>query len=291
MVTIAFIYATLLAGNSFISIGGIRLRAISFIILVCLLAGCSTSTEEDLVIHAFKVGKADSFLIEHDSEYVLIDAGEEDDGEDIVKYLQQHNIYRLKALIVTHYDKDHVGGADYIVEALDIEHIYVPNYESDSKQTKQFLKAVNKAGNTLEKLTKVTNIKVGSANGTIYPPMKNSYNGDNDYSLVVSLTYGETGFLFAGDIEEERIADLLADTTIDWQHTFLKVPHHGRFNDETTAFFEAVQPQVALITSSDKKPEEDAVVSALQAVDAKIFKTRAGDVEVTSDGTDIFVDQ
>ena len=40
--------------------------------------------------------------------------------------------------------------------------------------------------------------------------MSSNYSGDNDYSLVVSLQYGETSFLFAGDIEETRITDLLA---------------------------------------------------------------------------------
>lgn len=69
--------------------------------------------------------------------------------------------------------------------------------------------------------------------------------------------------MFAGDIEAPRIAELLLDPAIRLPHTFLKVPHHGRFNGQTTALIEAVKPMYALITSSDKNPEHDETVAAL----------------------------
>jgi competence protein ComEC len=268
------------------------MRIIAVVILSFLLVACGemeTSTEEQFLVHAFKTGKADSFLIQQNDEYVLIDTAEEDDGDDIVQYLKAQNITSLKALIITHFDKDHVGGADTIVKDIAIEHIYVPNYESDSKQTKEFLQAVNEASIPLEKLTMNTPITIGSAQGTIFPPLSMNYSGDNDYSLVVSLQFGATSFLFAGDVEETRIADLLADSTIDLKHTFLKVPHHGRFNEQTTALFEAVQPNYALITSSDKNPEADETVKALKNVGATVYTTRSGDVEFISDGSSILV--
>ena len=268
------------------------MRMLFVVLLSLLLAACGgteTSSEHPFIVHAFKVGKADSFLIEQNGEYMLIDTGEEDDGQKIVTYLQSHQITTLKALIITHFDKDHVGGADTIVNAVDIEHIYVPDYESDSKQTKQFLNAVDEAKVQLEKLTTNIPISIGDVTGTIYPPMSSNYSGDNDYSLVVSLPYGETSFLFAGDIEATRIADILADPKIELAHTFLKVPHHGRFNEQTEALFEAVQPQYALITSSDKNPEADETVAALKAVGSKIYTTRSGDVEFVSDGIKILV--
>lgn len=270
------------------------MRILFVVLLSLLLAACEgteTSSKEPFIVHAFKVGKADSLLLKQNGEYVLIDAGEEDDGKDIVDYLQSHQITTLKALIITHYDKDHVGGADYIVNAVAIEHLYVPNYESDSKQTKQFLKAAAEANLTIEKLTANTPISIGHATGTIYPPMSTKYFGDNDYSLVVSMQYGETSFLFAGDVEETRIADMLADTSINLTHTFLKVPHHGRFNERTKSLFEAVQPQYALITSSNKNPEADETVAALKAVGSKIYTTRSNDIEFISDGSSIFVNE
>lgn len=268
------------------------MKKISLLFLLLLLTGCSgvtTMQDDNLIVHAFKVGKADSLLVTQQGKAILIDAGEEDDGEKIVSYLQAQNIEKLDALIITHFDKDHVGGADYIVKALDIEHIYVPNYESDSKQTREFLEAVEEKQLTLETISENQKLSVGMAKGEIYPPKQLNFNGDNDQSLVIRLHYGDTSFLFAGDIEAPRIAELLADASIAVPHTFLKVPHHGRFNKQTTALMEAVQPEYALITSSDKNPEHPETVAALEAVDAQIFTTRSGDVEFSSDGEKIKV--
>ncbi|MEG0472678.1 MAG: MBL fold metallo-hydrolase [Solibacillus sp.] len=265
-----------------------------FLFVLLFITGCngqSTTQEENFLVHAFKVGKADSLLVSHQGQYVLIDAGEEDDGEKIVAYLQSKNIQKLHALIITHFDKDHVGGADFIVDALGIEHIYVPNYESNSKQTREFLEAIDEKQLTIETITDVQELSVGEATGEIYPPKQMNFNGDNDQSLVISLRYGETSFLFAGDIEEPRIAELLTDSSISMPHTFLKVPHHGRFNEQTTALMEAVRPTHALITSSDKNPEHAETVTALEAVDAQIWTTRKGDVEFRSEGERIEVNE
>ena len=205
-----------------------------------------------------------------------------------MRYLQSNNINKLKALVITHYDKDHVGGADYVVNALDIEHVYVPNYESNSKQTREFLQAIDNKQLVLEKITGIRELTVGEAKGEMSPTMQ-TMEGDNDYSLVISLRYGDTSFLFAGDIEAPRIAELLMDPAIRLPHTFLKVPHHGRFNGQTTALIETVKPMYALITSSDKNPEHDETMAALEAVKAQIFTTRKGDMEFHSDGKEITV--
>lgn len=266
-------------------------KKLMYLFILLPLTACSGQAmivSDDFIVHAFKVGKADSLLISHQGEYVLIDTGEEDDGEKIVRYLQSNNINKLKALVITHYDKDHVGGADYVVNALDIEHVYVPNYESDSKQTREFLQAVDNKQLVLEKIMGISELTVGEAKGEMYPMMQ-TMEGDNDYSLVISLRYGDTSFLFAGDIEAPRIAELLLDPAIRLPHTFLKVPHHGRFNGQTTAFIEAVKPMYALITSSDKNPEHDETVAALEAAKAPIFTTRKGDIEFHSDGEEITV--
>ena len=50
---------------------------------------------------------------------------------------------------------------------------------------------------------------------------------ENDFSLVVRLTHGDVRFLFAGDAENARLAELLDEG--DLASDVLKVPHHGRY--------------------------------------------------------------
>ena len=95
--------------------------------------------------------------------------------------------------------------------------------------------------------------------------------------------------MFAGDSEEERLTELLESG--DLEHTFLKVPHHGRYNDKSTEFFTRIKPQYAVITSSDKNPEEKEVVDALTQLGTRIYLTRNGDIFISSDGDSLHVSQ
>ena len=69
-----------------------------------------------LKIVLLKVGKADAIIAQANGKAIVIDAGEEEDGEEIVTYLKNQGLSRIEALIITHYDRDHVGGADTLVE-------------------------------------------------------------------------------------------------------------------------------------------------------------------------------
>ena len=54
------------------------------------------------------VGKADAIILRTQNSTVIIDTGEDDEGHEIVSYLQQQNIDTIDYLIITHFDQDHV---------------------------------------------------------------------------------------------------------------------------------------------------------------------------------------
>ena len=96
-------------------------RALVFILLfVILLCGCNKKTEiaeekEALKITFFDVGKGDAILIETKNTSMLIDAGYDETGEELLSYLRQQGGQPLDYLVITHFDKDHVGGADHVL--------------------------------------------------------------------------------------------------------------------------------------------------------------------------------
>ena len=265
---------------------------ISLSILIVTLAGCSFSTsdiKDKLEIVIFKIGKADSILLRIGQQTVLIDTGEDEDGEEIVDYMKKKELMTIDYLIVTHFDKDHVGGANTILNELNVLNVITPNYESSSKEYQAYLEALADHQIAPIKLTKALSFTIGTATFTINPPRKSSYNSDNDYSLVTSVAHGKNTFLFAGDAEEERLSELINEGNL--HHTFLKVPHHGRYNDQSKAFFTLVQPQYAVITSSDKNPEDKKVVAALNQLDTEVYVTRDGDIVISSDGENLSINQ
>lgn len=276
--------------NKFIN-KGIKMLA-AFVVSIAV-AGCSLQTQvsalESLDITFFKIGSADSMVLSNGDQTIVIDTGEEEDGEEIVEYLEDEGIETIDYLIITHFDKDHVGGADTVLDEVDVQNVLVPDYESDSTDYLEFVTAMEEAGLTATALTETLEFSTESASFTVYPPEADAYEGDNDYSLVVSVEHGENRFLFAGDAEEARLEEVM--NQIEGEYTLLKVPHHGRYADNSLAFFETVNPEYAVITSSDKNTEEDAVVSALEDLGTTTYLTREGNIQVSSDGNSIQVVQ
>ena len=242
-------------------------------------------------LYFFKIGKADSILISYQDHHVLIDTGEDDDAEEILDYFQANNIDKLHALVITHFDKDHVGGADKIVEKIDIDNIYTANYISDSKQTMQFIEAMTEKGLEPIKLKDTTDIVLHDQTLTLYPAEKLAYDGDNDYSIVATINYHNISMLFAGDAEQARLEEILHNDNLTKTFDFVKIPHHGRYNELTPSFIKMISPRYAVITSSDKNIEDERTVEVLDAIGAELYTTRNGDIRVITDGNIISIEQ
>ena len=135
----------------------------------------------------------------------------------------------------------------------------------------------------LETFTDPLTFQLGGSDVSVYPPLRSSYEDDNDYSLAIMVQHGIDSFLFPGDAEQIRLDELMAQTSVNC--TFLKVPHHGRAETNSGVFFRAASPQYAVITCDSKGPDSD-VMSALDAVGAQVYLTSRGLVQCVSDGTD-----
>jgi len=238
---------------------------------------------EHMEVLFWNAGKADACLIRTENSTVLIDAGKNKFGKQIVSYLQENGIDRIDAFFVTHFDKDHVGGADQILENISVDRVYEPAYQSDSKQYIQYKEALEGADVSAEILAQNTSFVLDGVSYEIDVANRSFYGEDeeNDFSLVISVRYGEHRFLFAGDAENPRLSELLSEGI--GRYDVLKVPHHGRAEKLSASFFDAVQPEYAIITSDEDDLEEAAVVNALQRY-GQVYLTRLGDVKCITDG-------
>jgi competence protein ComEC len=107
----------------------------------------------------------------------------------------------------------------------------------------------------------------------------------NSNSLVLSLDYGQTEFLFMGDADqkaEQEILDMLHDIDI------LKVGHHGSKSSSSTEFLNIVKPEIAIIMVGEyhiySHPSEE-TIGALNDINATIYKTiDNGTIIITTDG-------
>ena len=72
-------------------------------------------------------------MINDNNEYSLIDAGNNEDGEKLVKYFKDLGVSGFKYVFGTHAHEDHIGGMDDIINNFNIEHFYMPDAITTTK--------------------------------------------------------------------------------------------------------------------------------------------------------------
>jgi len=251
------------------------------IFLLMALCSCSSLSPDPLTVDILKIGQADAILLKTPSHAVLIDTGEDDDGPEIAQKLSSLGIKTLDLLIITHYDKDHIGGAPHLLQKVKVKEILEPGYEKDDKRYTAFRNAAKEIPCTIpaETLT----YQFDDVTFTVHPPLR-EYANENDASLLTMVSCSGKKLLFTGDILEERIRDLL-DAEVDLDADMLKVPHHGKLEANSADFLKAVSPEVSVITCSDKNPADPALLDLLSPY-GHTYETRDGDIRfvVTESG-------
>lgn len=248
-------------------------------------------------IKMLKIGKADAALLcmEGETEAVVIDTGEDDDGPEIVEKLEELGITKVSHLITSHYDKDHMGGAAYVLEHIPVGQVIQPGYPKTGDRFEEYQEAAETYAEDICTVSEDMEFSVGHLEFTIYSENdpENRYfdeDEDNDRSLVTMVSYQGKRFLFTGDIEEKRIELLLAseaDLSCDW----VKIPHHGNYNIQVEYLLNAVGAKHAVICCSDKNPAREETLDAIRRAGMTCWTTAKGDITFICDGQNIYAHQ
>lgn len=247
----------------------------------------------ELTLTVLDVGKADAMVLQTPSSVTVIDTGNKGDGKDIEQYLSAQGITKIDTLIITHFDKDHVGGAARLINRMEVGVIYTPDYESKSDERTAFEEKMEEKGYAADVLS-AQNIREWSVDGALfrlYAPNETYYgkNEENDFSLVLWVQHGEKKFLFAGDAEAARQQEIMdyGLGTAD----FLKFPYHGNYLPNTEEFLDAVQPAYTVVCCSEKEDADPYTAETLEKRKIETYYTKNGTVTVRSDGKSLTVTQ
>ena len=271
-------------------------RRLTVVILLCvLLSGCISCTASDksdgsLTVTFLDVGKGDCILLRKDGSAVLIDAGYDSTADETIDFLSKAGVKSLDCFIITHYDKDHVGGAAAIAERVSVKQIYLPDYEGESEYYTQLMDVIGGKNLPAKIITEDFSFTLADVTYEIWaseieyvPGSKKEEGNDNDVSLMVAVTWGGDSYLFAGDVEKEGISSFLdaGRGTFD----VVKMPHHGRKEGNTDDFIEAVRPQIAVVTDSEDEEADNKVVKWLTEIGAAVYTSaECGRIVVKSTG-------
>ncbi|MGI5888479.1 MAG: ComEC/Rec2 family competence protein [Oscillospiraceae bacterium] len=267
--------------------------------LLCLTAaGCtsndvSTSSDQTewLTVTVFNVGKADAILLETEEGSVMIDTGLAENSSTLISQLEDLGVEDLYALILTHFDADHAGGASDILSSLTVENVYTTYAADDGVDITAALADAGLEDQVVDSSQDII-FALGDAEFTI-EGAEGGYdsNEDNNSSLVTTVTNGTETLLFMGDAQKYRIEEYLAehDETVD----FLKVPYHGHYMNCLEDLFSVLQPAYSVISCSEDNPNPDEVAetAALLEEYGSVYYTYNGSVTVHCYADSISVSQ
>ncbi len=247
-----------------------------------------------LQVHVLDVGHGDSILLRTPGRHtLLIDTGtEEATRMRVLPFLRHAGITTLDALILTHPDADHLGGAPLLLQALRVKWL-LTNGASDDTMTFRRVFELARRCSIPHRVVSAGSVlrEPGLRIEALHPPaglVAGVEPNSNDNSIVLKVTYGLVSILLTGDIEEDGLPRLLESDAL--RSTVLKVPHHGsRLGAPGERFFRAVQPEVAVVSVGrlHRLPASE-TVQALEQTGAQLYTTReSGAVAIVTDGLQV----
>lgn len=228
------------------------------------------SSSQNLQVYYFDVGQADSILVTNQEKTMLIDAGNNADGDLLVQNLKKLKIHKIDYLIGTHPHEDHIGGLDDIIQNFEIGTIYMPKVQTNTKTFEDVLDAVSDKNLKIRTPKVGDSFKIGEAQCKIVSVSENKTNF-NLSSIIIQMEFDGVSYLFTGDAEKE-IEENLTIGKIN----ILKVAHHGSNTSSNNEFIQKIAPQIAIISvgkqNSYGHPDKE-VLERLEKIGSKIYRT------------------
>ncbi len=254
-------------------------------------------------------GKSDAILLrlrEGLSESViLVDTGDADDYDTIRERLTAYGISEIDYLIISHFDKDHIGSASRILQDYTVKTVYMPDYVRDSTLYRRMMSTLEVLpAITVERLPAGREVAISLAGGWVrinstdlYPAGLTLGSDDshaaeeNNYSLITTVEFGEISLLLAGDAEQDRLTEFLAATD-GTDYDLVKIPHHGSYDKALGDLLRGSEGLRYCVVHADSTAEVEAsLVTAMRSVGSAAYYTYDGSVTFATDGESMVMSQ
>jgi competence protein ComEC len=235
------------------------------------------------------VGQGDSVLLETPSARVLVDQGPPE--ADVAGQLAGMGIRKLSALVLTHPQRDHVGGAPDVVRQLRVGAVLDPALAVTGPEREEAVAAARERRVPVHVVRAGSQFKVGGlVLRALWPPDPGApFEDPNLNALVLIATYGDMDVLLTADAESDVTARLPLR-----QVEVLKVAHHGSADPGLDDELRVLRPRIAVISCGRNNdyghPRAETLAALAASPGIAVYRTDTdGRVVVESDGRSLRV--
>lgn len=276
---------------------------LTVLLITLLFVGCGAAAQEPQTpgetaapaaavpgFHAefLSTGKSDCTVLWMDGLVVLIDTADADDYDAVAELLRSYGVERIDYIILSHYDKDHIGAAPMLLRSFEVGAVLRTQYTEKSSEFNALVRAEEATGTPAVIVTEDYYITTENGWILIDPPDKD-YEDDNNNTQLVTVCYNEHSLLFLGDAKKARLEEFLPLARDGYD--LIKLPHHGDSNKALLSLLRSVPPIWAVEMISQNEIVESDLLEVLEKYGVTLYCTVDGPVHMTWEGTGFSVTQ
>jgi competence protein ComEC len=247
------------------------------------------SPPEGLRVTFLDVGQGDAALIETATASVLVDQGPPE--AKVAAQLRRLGLRSLSAMVLTHPQRDHVGGAADVLRRLHVGTILDPAIPFESEYEQAALEQARARGVRVTLARAGATYRLGRLTLRVLWPDGPGTPADdpNDHAVILLVSYGQTDVLLTADAES-NVQKRLSLHAVE----VLKVAHHGSADPDLPAELALLRPRIAVISVGKGNdyghPRPETLAALDQVPGMRLYRTdEDGPVVVESDGRSLTV--
>jgi competence protein ComEC len=268
------------------------LAALAALVLVgwrCWPEGAAPPPPTGLRMTVLDVGQGDSIVLQVPEGAVVVDQGPPE--ADVARELGRIGVRRIAMLVLTHPQRDHVGGAEHVLESQDVDTVLDPALQTDSADEEAAVEEARRQDVPIVVARAGQAYRLGRLRLRVLWPEDAGVLGEdpNENATVLLASYGDVDVLLPADAESHVTLPLRPPPV-----EILKVSHHGSADDGLARLLGLVRPEVAVIScgvGNDYGHPAPTTVATLEgAPSLDLYRTdEDGRVTIETDGRRISV--
>ena len=273
--TIIYIMYLIIIIFIFIKLNNKNIRPLIILIVLLFIHYIYPTFTRTTYLKMIDVGQGDSLLLHSNNESILVDTGgvisySKEESSKIVlnttiPLLKSLGIKKLKYLILTHGDADHMGEAKYLIDNFKVEKIII-NSGNINYLEEELIKKRNDVIQGYE------NLQISCGDYELVQ-LNEAYQDENTASQIYYATTGDIDILLMGDASVESELNILNKYNLP-EIDILKVGHHGSKTSSSEKLINIIKPKYSLISCGKDNKFNHPNSSVLEILkNSKIFRT------------------